>query len=234
MSNAVTRLEQFLDAITKKDASLLPDPITREERLLHAIATGGAFPTPITSEERFLQFIHEVGVGSGDDVTTPPVVEELDLTLIEQAIIDRGGTVTKAGEKATLEELVDAVGTIYVEVEVEVPVEVEIPADLSLIEEAITNKGGAVVKASDKATIEEIISGISSIPEDDLTPIEQAIVDKGGSVSKSSEEPTVAELVDGVASIEVVISEAFTVEVLESNPVNPVIGQMWIVSGGAV
>ncbi|MGG3708676.1 hypothetical protein [Heyndrickxia coagulans] len=38
--------------------------------------------------------------------------------------------------------------------------------DLSSIEMAIINKGGTVTKAGDKATVEELLLGISTIPVD--------------------------------------------------------------------
>ena len=95
MSEAITREEQYLNAISNGEGTDLK-PITREEMFLAKIAGQNVqVPTPITRKERFLNKIKSGGGGGIAEITT---ADEMDAILANATASDIGKAYLYSGE----------------------------------------------------------------------------------------------------------------------------------------
>lgn len=95
MSEAITREEQYLNAIANGEGTDLK-PITREEMFLAKIAGQNVqVPTPITRKERFL---NKIKSGGGGDIAEITTADEMDSILANATSADIGKAYLYVGE----------------------------------------------------------------------------------------------------------------------------------------
>lgn len=98
MSEAITREEQYLNAIANGEGTDLK-PITREEMFLAKIAGQNVqAPTPITRTEMLLDKIAKNGISGGGDIAEISTAAEMDAILANATASDIGKAYLYSGE----------------------------------------------------------------------------------------------------------------------------------------